>query len=77
MPDQNSRENFDQIRENTAGQSFGKMVFNGPISHPLFKYLKKKCDRFRKVEVNSSQKITENIGLFVCEGESIQYYKEK
>ena len=53
------------------------MIFNGPISHPLFKYLKKNCDRFNKDEINKSNKITESIGIFVCSGEEIKYYKEK
>jgi hypothetical protein len=64
VPNQDSKESFDKIRSSN-GQSLGKMVMNGPRTHPLFKFLKRNCDTFYSYSTKSAKvSISKPLGMF-------------
>lgn len=52
--------------KNNGKETFGKMVINGPKTHPLFKFLKRNCEEFYSHDTKSVKKnINKSIGMFL------------
>jgi hypothetical protein len=72
LPDQNSPENFEQIRK-MYPNALGKMIVNGQDAHPLAKFLRKNCSATYDYDMSGAHK-TIPVGVFRKEGERFTYY---